>query len=133
MSKRDSCDSFLMLRQYKLDLIARFMEIKSVSPRLGQSETAKEISYSSITIQQHRNNINMFLSIESHQIILTKENKRFQIENMTSKELKWCQRNPLQILNWLNLRKKNGKLVEKLNFTWNIWTKIFRIITFTRN
>ena len=38
LSKTFSLDSYLILRQYKLDLMARFMEIKSMNPKLEQSE-----------------------------------------------------------------------------------------------
>ena len=40
-----------MTRQYKLDLMARFMEIKSVTPRLRQDQKNK-LGCSSSTLQR---------------------------------------------------------------------------------
>ena len=52
-------DSNLITRQYKLDLKARFMEMKSINPKLKQSEIAKEIGCSSSILQRYRQAINM--------------------------------------------------------------------------
>ena len=41
ISKTGNLYSLLILRQYKLDLLARFMEIKSVNPKLGNDQIAK--------------------------------------------------------------------------------------------
>ena len=38
------------------------MEIKSLDPKLKQSETAKELGRSSSTLKRHRNDINMLSS-----------------------------------------------------------------------
>ena len=43
LSKTGSLDSNLMLRQYKIDLMARFVKIKSINPKLKQSEIAREL------------------------------------------------------------------------------------------
>ena len=43
-------DDFLM-RQYKLDKKAEFMEINSMNPKIKQSEIAKELKISTSTIQ----------------------------------------------------------------------------------
>ena len=52
-------DKNLITRQYKLDLKARFMEMKSINPKLKQSEIAKEIGCSSSILQRYRQAINM--------------------------------------------------------------------------
>ena len=57
--KTASLDINIMLRQYKLNLMARFLEIKSVNPKLKQSEIAKELGCSSSTLQRYRQDINM--------------------------------------------------------------------------
>ena len=44
LSQTGNLDSNLILRQYKLDLMARFMVIKSMIPRLRQDQIAKESS-----------------------------------------------------------------------------------------
>ena len=45
ISKTGSLNSSLTLRQYKLDLMARFMEIKAMNPQLTQNEFAKQLGY----------------------------------------------------------------------------------------
>ena len=41
ISKTGNLDSNLITRQYKVDVMATFMEKKSKNPKLKQSETAK--------------------------------------------------------------------------------------------
>ena len=59
ISKTGELNANLILRQYKLDLMARFMEKKSNNPKLTQKEIAKELGYSSSTLQRYRNDISM--------------------------------------------------------------------------
>ena len=59
ISKTGSLDSILIKGQYKLDLMAMFMEIKSINPKLKQSEIAKDLSCSSCTLQRYLQEINM--------------------------------------------------------------------------
>ena len=42
----------LVMRQYMLDKLAKYMEIKSTNPKLKQSELAKELNVSSSTLQR---------------------------------------------------------------------------------
>ena len=58
-SQTGNLDSNLILRQYKLDLKARFRQIKSINPKLGQSQIGKELGHSSYTLQRHRNDLKM--------------------------------------------------------------------------
>ena len=51
ISQTGNVDSDLITRHYKLDLMARFMEIKSINPKLKESEIAKELGYSSSTLK----------------------------------------------------------------------------------
>ena len=60
-SQTGNLDSILFLRQYKLDLMARFLEIKYMNPRLRQDQKAKELGCSSSTLQRYRQDMN-FLS-----------------------------------------------------------------------
>ena len=39
--------------------MARFMEIKSLNPNLKQNQIAKELGFSSSTLQRYRQDINM--------------------------------------------------------------------------
>ena len=59
LSRTGSLHSNFITRQYKLDSMVRLMKIKSVSPKMQQNQTAKELGYSSSTLQRYRNDINM--------------------------------------------------------------------------
>ena len=52
-------DASLISRQYKLNLMADFMRLKYENPKLKQSETANQLSYSSSTLQRNINDINL--------------------------------------------------------------------------
>ena len=59
-----------MVRQFKLYLISRFLDIKPVNPKLRQDQIAKELGFSRSTSQRYRNDINMLspykIPINSH-------------------------------------------------------------------
>ena len=57
ISKTGNLDSNMILRQYTLDSMARFMEIKSVNPKLRQDQKAKELRCSISTLQRQDINI----------------------------------------------------------------------------
>ena len=59
ISKTDNLDSNLISRQYKLNLMAKFMQIKFANPKLKQSDIANHLGYSSSTLKRYRNDINM--------------------------------------------------------------------------
>ena len=59
ISKTGNLDANLILRQYKLDLMSRFMEMKSNNPKLTQKQIAKGLGYSDSTLKRYRNDINM--------------------------------------------------------------------------
>ena len=60
VSETVNLGSNLILRQYKLDLSARFLEIKSVNPKFKRSQIAADLGCSSSTLQRYRNDIHMF-------------------------------------------------------------------------
>ena len=60
ISQTGNLDSNSITRQYKLDLMARFMEMKCINPKLKQSEIAKEFGCSSGNLQRYKQDINMF-------------------------------------------------------------------------
>ena len=72
----------LIMRQYKLDKIAKFMEIKSNNPKLKQSENAKLLELSSSTTIQHYgkeiNKPSPYRIPHHHRKLITQENKRHQ-------------------------------------------------------
>ena len=96
ISRAGSLDSNLITREYKLDLMARLMKIKSVSPKMKQNQTAKELGYSSSTLQRYRNDINMLSPYGIPHNDTNKKDKRvqiqiwmiFQIVNMMLKDIK---------------------------------------------
>ena len=47
------------MRQFKLDLMASFMGIEAVNSKLKQGQIAKELGWTSSTLQRYRNDINM--------------------------------------------------------------------------
>ena len=47
ISQTSNLDSNLILRQFKVDLTARFKKIESVNPKLGQNQIAKDLGSSS--------------------------------------------------------------------------------------
>ena len=59
ISQTGNVDINLILRLFKLDLMARFMEIKAVNPKLKQSEITKKLGCSSSTLKRYRNEINI--------------------------------------------------------------------------
>ena len=59
INQTGNLDSNLSLRQYKNDLMARFMERKAMNLRITQKEIAKELGYSISSLQRYRPDINM--------------------------------------------------------------------------
>ena len=49
----------LIMRQYKLDKMTKFMAVKSINPKLEQSEIARQLKISSSTLQRYREEINI--------------------------------------------------------------------------
>ena len=58
ISRTGNLDSNLIYRQYKLNLMVDFMRIKYENAKMKQSEIAKQLGYSSSTLQRYRNDIN---------------------------------------------------------------------------
>ena len=58
ISKTGNLDSNLISGQYKLNLMAKLIQIKLENPKLKQSEIVDHLSYSSSTLQRYRNDIN---------------------------------------------------------------------------
>ena len=59
IAKTGDLNADLIMRQYKLDKMAKFIEIKSINPKLKQSEIARELQVSSSTLQRYRIEMNM--------------------------------------------------------------------------
>ena len=82
------------MRQHKIDLRARFREIKSINPKLKQSELAKVLSCSTSTLQRYRYVIYMLSTYRippnSHKRRQKISNREHDLERprMTSEDLK---------------------------------------------
>ena len=59
IQKTGNLNAYLIMRQYKLAKMAKFMEVKSINPKLKQSEIAKELKRSPYTLQRYRKESNM--------------------------------------------------------------------------
>ena len=68
------------IRQCKLDLMARFVEIQFVNPKSRQDQIVNELSYSFSTLQLYRNDIKK-LSTYKIPSSSNKKNKRPQMKN----------------------------------------------------
>ena len=96
-----------LMRQYKFDEMAKFMEVKSVNPKLKQSEIAKELKLSTSTIHRHRREINMLSPYRiSPNTNYTREQKtpntNIDDVKMNSNDLKTTSNEPVK-----NLKKTN--------------------------
>ena len=59
ISKTSNLDLNLIFRQYKLNLMAKFMQIKFEKPKLKQSDIANQLCYSGGTLERDRKDKNM--------------------------------------------------------------------------
>ena len=126
------------MRQYKLDKMAKFLEIKSNSPRLTQSEVANLLELSSSTIQRYRREIKMLSPYRippSSKTYLTGKQKTSNTilddvkvtsndVTMTSNDLKTTSNEPVK--NKEN-KLKSGANIEIIE---NIWMRMCTIKTF---
>ena len=71
-------DSNLITGQYNSDLMARFLENKSMIPRLKQDQIAIKLGCSCSTLKRYRNDIYKCVHLEELHQILTKETKVFK-------------------------------------------------------
>ena len=76
-----------IMRQYKLDKVAKVKKIKSINSNLKQSETARELKMSSSTLQRYRREINM-LSPYRTPLSSNTHTRKQKISNHTEPDLK---------------------------------------------
>ena len=84
ISKTVNLDSNLRSRQYKVNLMAKFMKIQFKNPKLTQSEIANQLSYSSSTLKRYRKDINMVSTKRIQPNINKKQSKRLSNTNIDS-------------------------------------------------
>ena len=76
MSKTSHLDSNLLTCQYKLNLMAKFMNVKFNNPKMEQSELANHLDYSTSTLKRYRNDINMLFFHRIHPKNINKCSKK---------------------------------------------------------
>ena len=109
ISKTVNFDSNLVFRQYKLDLKASFMQIKSLNPSLKQDQIEKKLSCSSSTLQRYRNDMNVLspyrIPTNSHKRRLKISNTKLNDDSHRERDLKRPQMTSkdLKRMNSLNL------------------------------
>ena len=89
ISKGGNLDSNLICRQYKLNLMAMFVQIKFEKPKLKQSEMASHLDYSSSTLKRYRSDINMLSPYRIQPNITNKRTKNgsnTNIDNNSQRE-----------------------------------------------
>ena len=84
-AKTDDLNADLIMRQYKLDKMAKFLEINSINPKLKQSEIAKELEISTSTIQRYRRKINM---LSPYRVSQSSNTRKQKTSNHTQHDLK---------------------------------------------
>ena len=85
VSKTGNLDSNLILRQYKLDLMCKFMQMKSGNPKKTQKDVCKELGFSDSTIARCRKDINMTSPYKSTNPVVKTRHKNVQDRQNTSK------------------------------------------------
>ena len=83
ISRTGNLDPNLISRQYKLDLMSKFMCIKFEIPKMKQSEIANQLGYSTGTLQKYRNDINMLSPYRIHPSNTNKRVKKGKNTNVT--------------------------------------------------
>ena len=76
IQKTSNLDPNFISRQYKLNLMAKFMQIKFENPKLKQSEIADQLGCSSSTLQRYRNDLNMLSPYRIQPNITNKRSKK---------------------------------------------------------
>ena len=94
--KTGDLNTDLIKSQYKLDKMAKFMEIKSINPKLKQSEMAKEMKMPSFTLQQYRREINMLTPYRISNTYARKQKPSDHDYKMTSNDLKMTSKDPIE-------------------------------------
>ena len=87
IAKTGDLNADLIMRLYKMDKVAKFIEFKSINPKLKQSERAKELSISTSTLQRYRRKINRHSPCRILQSSNTNTRKQ-KTSNFTEHDLK---------------------------------------------
>ena len=82
IQKASNLDANLISRQYKLNLMADFMRVKSENPKMKQCEIANQLGMSSSTVQRYRNDINMLSPYRINPNNTKKRSKKAKIDDI---------------------------------------------------
>ena len=129
IGKTGDLNADLMMRQYKMDKMAKITETKSVNPKLKQSEIPKELPKSISTLQRCRRERNMhspYRILQSSNTNTRKQKTSNHIETtshdlkITSNDLKLTSKEPVKIMrnklkggNPSNIHISGKDLIEK--------------------
>ena len=83
LSRTGNLDPNLISAQYKLDLLSKFMCFKFKKPKMKQSETTNQKSYSTIILQRYRNDINTLSPYRIHPNNTKNRSKKASNTNFT--------------------------------------------------
>ena len=76
IQKTSNLDANLILRQYKLNLMAVFIRVIFENPEMRQSDIASQLGMSSSTLQRYRNGKNMLSPYRINQNNTNKRTKK---------------------------------------------------------
>ena len=75
--------------------MARFMEIKSLNPKIRQDQIAKELGCSSSTLRRYKNDINMLTPFRIPPNFTNKRKQKFSNANLDDDSQ--CQKTPTDL------------------------------------
>ena len=75
-SETGNLDSKLISRQYKLNFLCKFMQMKSNEPRITQKQICNQLGFSDSTIKRYRNDKNMLSPYRIQPIITNNRSKK---------------------------------------------------------
>ena len=115
IQKTDDLNAGLIMRQYKLDEIAEFMEIKSNNPKLKQSEIAKLLDLSSSTIQRYKKEIKMLSPYRIPPSSKTNRTRKQKLVNTKLDDVKVTSNDLEMTTNDLKTTSNNERVTPKKN------------------
>ena len=115
LQKTGDLKADLTMRQYKLDKMAKIMEVKSNNLRLKQSEIAKLLELSSSTIQRYRRKINMLSPYRIQPSSKTTHTRKQETTNTNLEDVKLTSNNLKMTSNDIKTTSKNQLEIKRIN------------------